>query len=231
MSNKATTFVVSKENKTFNQLKITINMGTNIFNSNKTFYTLIDNEIYAVQITDLIVPIDNVEPIKGNTISIDSRIHSVIFKIATKEKVYLYGINSFPDKIKSADILCNTYETIDDCISQHNPIFKSDEAMNLYLAKPIFYDMETICPSKAKWETNCDGRTFSLVTWSWDGLKPIKVYFHSPFYLGWLWANHKRTPHYDVVRDKWMIDEIYYEKIYPTYDACLKNNSIKVHLF
>lgn len=206
------------------------NAGNNIFNGNKILYTMIDGEVYAVQILDMYMPVDNVIPIiDGNTIAL-SKILSIRLKI-TEKGTKVYNKNNFELSIKQlGDLLCNTYKTIDDCIYKMHPIFKFNEAREIELVEPLQYNMETLCPEKAKWGTQYDG-TFTLETWGWDGTKPVKCYFNSPSNEGIAWGNQHRTPLYNAVKDKWLVNSEYYKQLYPTFDACLNAHSIKVHLF
>lgn len=90
--------------------------------------------------------------------------------------------------------------------------------------------MEALCPEKAKWGTQYDG-TFALETWLWNGTKPVKDYFKSPSNEGIAWGNQHRIPLYNAVKDEWLVNTEYYKQLYPTFDACLKAHSVKVHLF
>lgn len=205
------------------------------FNTDKIFYTMIDKEIYAVKILDMYVPVDEVDGVGGgNSIILGKNIHSVNFEIATKG-VMKYNINDVGTKHwkEATDLLINLYNTIDDCICRVNKVFKFDDIKGqLNLTNLVLYLMEDICPNNAKWEYNYNN-TFSLICWHWDGIKPVKHYFKSPSNDEDAWGNFKRTPLFNMVKNKWLVDKEYYNKCYPTYDACIKNekNCIKVHLF
>ena len=207
----------------------------NIFNTEKIFYTMIDKEVYAVRILDMYIPLNDVLAIASNTISLGKQIHSVKLSIAGKDgiKVFNHSDSGTKEHKDMVGLLCNTYKTIDDCVYQCNPVFKYNIALNrLSLTESILCLMEDICPSRAKWEMNYDN-TFSLVCWHWDGIKPVKDYFHSPSNDKYAYGNRKRVPLYNIVKDSWLVNVEDYKNSYPTFDSCLsdKRNVIKVHLF